>query len=76
MDFRHHRENESWYEKIWDYLTSIFQREPPSLLETWEEIRPTPTTSEASSSSTDEEPRQAYRRSRSNQPKFLVCIKQ
>lgn len=79
MDFRQNRENESWHKKIWNYLKSFFQREEtPSIIETWERIRPTPTTSEASSielSSAAEEPRQGNRRLRKNQPKFLVCNK-
>ena len=34
------RENESWLEKIWNYLKSLFEPEPRSLQEMWDEDRP------------------------------------
>ena len=63
MAFIINRENESWLERVRNYFQSIFEEEPPtllapSLLETWNDIRPTST----DHSTTDEEPEIQFRR--------------
>ena len=58
MAFIINRENEGWLERIRNYFQSIFEEEPPSLLETWNDIRPTGT----DHSTTDEEPEIQFRR--------------
>ena len=58
MAFIINRENESWLERIRNYFQPIFEEEPPSLLETWNDIRPTST----DHSTSDEEPEIQFRR--------------
>ena len=54
-------ENESWLERIRNYSLSIFEVEPPSLLENLEnDIRPTTT----DNSTADEEPEVRFQRPR------------
>ena len=83
MAFLQPRENESWLVRILNYLQSINKPEPPSILETWNRIRPTSSEDSSESSSTDERtsPRlsgirhhtENGRRSRFGVYKFLLC---
>lgn len=53
------RANEGWLESIRNYVQSIFEKEPPSIRENWENnIRPTST----DNSTADEEPEVPFRR--------------
>ena len=64
------RGDENFLEKTWNYLKSFFEREPPSIRDTWEKIRPTST----ENSSSDEQKRHENRGSRKNGKKLKVSV--